>query len=489
MKHILLTLLLLSPLAFAEDKWWDFDLGVDQDLYDMLLEKSEEESRSFFYREATKFQSLYCRSNFNFVKADRNITKCFEDATEKFIAPLEKILNVDSPQNTSLEYSGLILDFLSPQVAANISMINFSSVFAQCVPENIGKPSISNQLFIDDCAEKFHVDLSLMLSNANRYSRVVFLKKRGLLIDAKKSNSTDSSSILDLSDTEIAQLHNYLTNEFNEVYCRSGFGITLVNDSECLSAARGSLDFIDEGVSEDIEIFNLEYINADMVKAFAIQYMTIAFEKCVPFTLYLDEFFNAKQLSEEELESIKLNASRCAEETLSGYVKAILEAEAILFREAIWKIRQDELDRKKIAEAKSIKEKEALRASARRQELANKESVGGLFGRVLIASLSAAAEGYVKEKISKELGIKTGVYHSQDMKYCYYSTPNGIQKVKKKGGRSKTVNLGNVGTNKQVVQYQKSMPGISSRETIYSFADSSAVSTTRTKIYNCDSRL
>ena len=95
----------------------------------------------------------------------------------------------------------------------------------------------------------------------------------------------------------------------------------------------------------------------------------------------------------------------------------------------------------------------------------------------------------MKEKISKELGIKTGVYHSQDMKYCYYSTPNGIQKVKKKGGRSKTVNLGNVGTNKQVVQYQKSMPGISSRETIYSFADSIAVSTTLTKIYNCDSRL
>ena len=55
----LLTLLLLSPLAFAEDKWWDFDLGIEQDLYDMLLEKSEEESKSFFYQEAMKFQSLY----------------------------------------------------------------------------------------------------------------------------------------------------------------------------------------------------------------------------------------------------------------------------------------------------------------------------------------------------------------------------------------------------------------------------------------------
>ena len=489
MKHILLTLLLLSPLAFAEDKWWDFDLGVQQDLYDMLLEKSEEESKSFFYREATKFQSLYCRSNFNFVKADRNITKCFQDATEKFIAPLEKILNLDLPQNTGLNISGKKFDFLRPQIAANISMVNFSAVFAQCVPENIGKPSISNQLFIDDCAEKFQADLPRMLVNANRYTRVVFLKKRGLLIDAKKSNSIESSSILDSSDREIAQLHNYLSNEFNEVYCRSGFGINVVNDSECTSKARGWLVDADKWVSEDIENFDLEYINSDMVKAFLIQFMTIAFEKCVPFTLYLDEFFDVKQLSEEELKSLRLNASSCVEVTLSGYEKAILEAETILKREAIWKIRQDELDRKKIVEAKLIQEKEALRAAARRQEQTNKESVGGLFGRIFIASLSAAAEGYVKEKISRELGIKTGVYHSQDMKYCYYSTPNGIKKVKKKGGRSKTVNLGNVGTNKQVVQYQKSMPGISSRETIYSFADSSAVSTTRTKIYKCSSRL
>ena len=120
---------------------------------------------------------------------------------------------------------------------------------------------------------------------------------------------------------------------------------------------------------------------------------------------------------------------------------------------------------------------------------AERESIGGFFGRLLVAVIVESADVYVKDKIAKELNIKTGTYHSQDSSYCYYSSPTGMKRLKKKGGKSRTINYGNVGTNKPVFSYKKMPSGWSEKNTIYSFSDSSTMKVQKTAIYGCPQRI
>ena len=100
-----------------------------------------------------------------------------------------------------------------------------------------------------------------------------------------------------------------------------------------------------------------------------------------------------------------------------------------------------------------------------------------------------STDPYIQDKINKELNIKTGSYHSQDSSYCYYSSPTGMKKLKKKSGKSKTINYGNVGTNKPVITYEKMPTGWSQNNTIYSFSNGTAMKVQKDSIYGCPSRI
>ena len=174
---------------------------------------------------------------------------------------------------------------------------------------------------------------------------------------------------------------------------------------------------------------------------------------------------------------------------MESFYDAAEEANLILKREALWKKEQERKRQEAIKQAKLQKEKERLIAEAERQKQSQRESAGSFFGRLLAAAIVESADAYIQDKIAKELNIKTGIYHSQDSTYCYYTSPTGMKRLKKKSGKSKTINYGNVGTNKPVITYKKMPSGWTENNTIYSFSNGTAMNVKKTTIYDCPSRI
>ena len=310
-----------------------------------------------------------------------------------------------------------------------------------------------------------------------------------LIANNNEKDFIQTNELLDASDYEVSKLLRYLDKEYKEVYCRSALGIKIEDDNECFKEAEDSLTSLQKAFGFDIKTNNIKYVDKSLVNALGTQYMTLAIEKCAPFNLFLDESYDAKKLTKEEHEKIANGAVECVGKALDGFVPALNEAELILKREAEWKKEVERKRQLRIAEAKSKKEKEARRLQVQKEKEAERESIGGFFGRLLVAVIAESTDMYVKDKIAKELNIKTGIYHSQDSSYCYYSSPTGMKRLKKKGGKSRTVNYANVGTNKPVFSYKKMPSGWSEKNTIYSFSDSSTMKVQRTAIYDCPQRI
>tara|TARA_B100001063_G_C16733334_1_gene540563 strand:+ start:125 stop:1606 length:1482 start_codon:yes stop_codon:yes gene_type:complete len=489
----LLALLLLTPLVVSEeDKWWEQDLGIYANLYDILLAETFEQREARFYGAAEDLKSLACRSEVAFNNSDRNMNKCRADAEERFVKQYKELLYLEKNQKKSggLNFLGAELDYLEPSIAASLIVASWGSMHQECIPENQGKQNISGKVYIDGCTDKYPQLILQNLWNANRYTRVKFLERRGLLVANNKDQEfIQTNELLDASDYEVSKLIRYLDKEFKGVYCRSAFGIKVENDDECFKEAEIFFKDIQKGIREDMSTNNIKYVDKSIVDALGTQYITLAIEKCAPFNLFLDKKFDAKTLSREEHEKIANAAVDCTGNVLDGFTPALNEAELILKREAEWKKEVERKRQLRIAEAKSKKEREARKLQVQKEKDAERESIGGFFGRLLVAVIVESADVYVKDKIAKELNIKTGTYHSQDSSYCYYSSPTGMKRLKKKGGKSRTINYGNVGTNKPVFSYKKMPSGWSEKNTIYSFSDSSTMKVQKTAIYGCPQRI
>ena len=492
MKRILLTLLLLSPLAFAEDKWWEQDLGIYASLYDSLLAATPEQRKASFYGEAENVKSLYCRSEIVFNGSNRNMNTCLSKAEQLFTKKLEVLFNLDLKKSKSkgIEVYGLQLNYIEPSVAALLILASMGARNHECIPENQGIKNKTNAIYIKTCEEKYPELIGANLWNADRYTRVKFLERRGLLVNNAAAKTIEVNELLNSSTYEVNNLIEYLEQEFIGVYCRSAIGIIEVDDIKCAKdAERIFLSDMGELAKQDINNFNLNYLDVKIVQALAIQFSTIAFEKCAPYNLRLDVYLDRMIQSEDEQNKIQESVMNCYTSVMNGYESAIKEANKILKREGEWKKEQKRKLELKIANATLEKEKAMMRLAAKRNREAQKESVGGWFGRLLVAVLVESADAYVKDKISKELDIKTGVYHSQDFTHCYYSSPTGIKKLKKKGGTSKTINYANIGTSKAAFKSRKTFPGMSTQTSIYKFSNSSVMKTQKTVIYDCPSRM
>ena len=73
MKKLLALLLLTPSLVSEEDKWWEQDLGIYSNLYDILLAETFEQREARFYGAAEDLKSLACRSEVAFNNSDRNM--------------------------------------------------------------------------------------------------------------------------------------------------------------------------------------------------------------------------------------------------------------------------------------------------------------------------------------------------------------------------------------------------------------------------------
>lgn len=488
----LLALLLLTPIVVSEeDKWWD-NLGIYNNLYDTLIAETFEQREARFFGEAENVKSLACRSELVFNDSERSMNKCRANADNQFVKQYKKLfyLNKKSEGMDGIKFYQNEYKYIEPSIAASLIVASWGAMLQNCIPENQGKKNNSSSPFINGCVDEYTGYLFSNLYTADRYTRVKYLERRGLLVANNKDQEfIQTNELLDASDYEVSKLLRYLDKEFKGVYCRSAFGIKVEDDDECFREAEVFFNDIQKGMREDMSTNNIKYVDKSIVDALGTQYITLAIEKCAPFNLFLDEKFDAKILSREENEKIANAIVDCSGIVLDGFVPALNEAELILKREAQWKKEVERKRQLRIAEAKSKKEREARRLQIQKEKEAERESIGGFFGRLLVAVIVESADVYVKDKIAKELNIKTGTYHSQDSSYCYYSSPTGMKRLKKKGGKSRTINYGNVGTNKPVFSYKKMPSGWSEKNTIYSFSDSSTMKVQKTAIYGCPQRI
>ena len=137
-----------------------------------------------------------------------------------------------------------------------------------------------------------------------------------------------------------------LSQEFEEVYCRSGFGIRIKNKKDCVTKAREWLSDLDEGVVGDKKNFKLSFLSLDMIKAFGTQYSSIVIDKCAPHTLTWNESNQDKVL--EPLDE-------CIEKTMSGYHRVIKEANLIAKKDYEWEQEIKRQEKLKIAKAENKK--------------------------------------------------------------------------------------------------------------------------------------
>ena len=479
-------------MSGEDDRWWEQDLGIYSNLYDTLLAETFEQREARFLGEAENVKSLACRSEVVFNDSERNMTKCRANADNKFVSQYKKLLylnkaaeGIDGIKLYQQEYK-----YIEPSVAANLIVASFGALLQNCIPENQGKKNTSSSPFINSCLEEYTNYLYSNLHNANKYTRVKYLERRGLLIaNNKDQDFIQTNELLDANDYEVVKLLRYLDKEFKGVYCRSALGIKVEDDDECFKEAEDFFKDIQKGIRNDMKTNNIKYVDKSIVDALGTQYITLAIDRCAPFNLFLDKRFDVKVLSKEEHEEIANGAVDCVGNVLAGFTPALNEAELILKRETEWKKEVESKREQRIAEAKSKKERGARRLQVQKEKDAERESIGGFFGRLLVAVIVESADVYVKDKIAKELNIKTGTYHSQDSSYCYYSSPTGTKRLKKKGGKSRTTNYANVGTNKPVFSYKKMPTGWSEKNTIYSFSDSSTMKVQKTAIYSCPQRI
>ena len=487
-----LALLLLSPLvAGEEDRWWE-NLGIYNNLYDTLIAETFEQREARFFGEAENVKSLACRSELVFIDSERNMNKCRANADNQFVKPYKKLfyLNKKAEGMEGIRFYQNEYKYIEPSIAASLIVASWGAMLQNCIPENQGKKNNSSSPFINGCLEEYTGYLFSNLYTADKYTRVKYLERRGLLIaNNNEKDFIQTNELLDASDYEVSKLLRYLDKEYKEVYCRSALGIKIEDDNECFKEAEESLTSLQKAFGFDIKTNNIKYVDKSIVNALGTQYMTLAIEKCAPFNLFLDERYDAKKLTKEEHEKIANGAVDCVGKVLDGFVPALNEAELILKREAEWKSKLEKERKERIAEAKYERERQKREMQIQRERENEKESAGSFFGRLLTAVIVEAADVYIKDKVAKELNIKTGVYHSQDYNYCYYTSPTGMKRIKKKSTKSKTINYANIGTNKPIVTYKKMPKGWSEKNTIYSFSDSSVMKVRKTTIYDCPQRI
>lgn len=489
MKNLFI-LMLIAPLVFAEeDRWWK-DIGIYNNLYDTLLAETFEQREARFFGAAENVKSLACRSELIFNDSERNMNKCRANADNQFVKPYKKLLYLNKKAMEGIRFYNNEYKYIEPSIAASLIVASWGAMLQFCIPENQGEKNNSNSPFTSGCVDKYTELLFSNLYVADKYTRVKFLERRGVFENNLEQDVLINSRIEDASSYEIARLIESLEDEFIETYCRSGYGIIIESDSECrYEATQDYLSNIEKWVMEDLRNFKFEYVDKSIAKAFAIQFLTIGIEKCIPYTLTLDKNFDRRVWPVEEREPIATKSSECVSTSLEGYYDAMSEINIILKREDEWKRELERQRQQKIIEARAKKEREERILQAKRERESERESVGSLFGRLLAAVIVESAETYVKEKIAKELNIKTGVYHSQDSNYCYYSTPTGTKKIKKKSGRKKTINYANVGTNKPVITSTKMKGGWSQKNTIYNFSESHVYKVQKTMHYSCPSKI
>ena len=205
----LLALLLLTPLVVSEeDKWWEQDLGIYSNLYDILLAETFEQREARFYGAAEDLKSLACRSEVAFNNSDRNMNKCRADAEERFVKQYKELLYLEMNQKKSggLNFLGAELDYLEPSIAASLIVASWGSMHQECIPENQGKQNISGKVYIDGCTDKYPQLILQNLWNANRYTRVKYLERRGLLVANNKDKELIQTN--ELLDARMKILHD-----------------------------------------------------------------------------------------------------------------------------------------------------------------------------------------------------------------------------------------------------------------------------------------
>tara|TARA_B100000768_G_C11256169_1_gene366499 strand:- start:86 stop:1627 length:1542 start_codon:yes stop_codon:yes gene_type:complete len=510
----LIYLFLLSPILVANTgNWWEEreleqNLGIYRDIFDNLLPMDDSEREKVFNAAAEATKSLACRSEIYFDKSNRDMMQCLLNAEDEWVKPLIPVLESGSGREsgfTGFQLSGYQFYNIQPNMGAALVMANYASLMRECIYEN--QPSkISNEIvtmFIEGCVDKYPNYIFTTISNADKYTRVKYLQRRGLLISNDHIEISSEEEIVDLSDYEISNLRNELESELVEVFCRSSIGILYVVDAECKEEANNRfLDEINKDVEVSIKNLELDYLKNELATLIFIQYIILSIEKCTPYTDTLDENLAVKDFAFKKIdEDFEANGKakkwkeyttgveKCIVNQFSGFDPALKKADAILKKEDEWKKEVEHQRKLRITNAKLQKDKELEILKAQKEREAEKENVGNLFGRMLSAIIIESADAYIQEKIAKELNIKTGTYHSQDLYYCHYSTPRGMKSVEKKSGKNKTINYGNVGTNKSVISSKNMKGGLSQKNSIYSFNDGSSMKISKTYHYSCPTRI
>lgn len=509
----LIYLFLLSPILVASSgNWWEEkeleqDLGFFREIFDNLLAMDDSEREKAFYAAAEDTKSLACRSEIYFNESNRDMRQCLQNAEDEYVKGLIPVLELGSGRESGaagFKMSGYQFYNIQPNMGAVLIMANYSYLMKECIHEN--QPSeISNEIvtmFIEGCRDKYPNVIFQTILSADKYTRVKFLQRRGLLISNDMIEISSEEEITDLEAYEVISLKDELDSQLVEVFCRSSIGILYNLDAECKEEANNRFQDLDEWIKEDLTSYELDYLEKEFGTLIALQYIILSLEKCAPYTDTLDENLRIKDFAfkkvdedyeasgkAEKWKEYTTGVQKCSDEVMDQLYPALIKANNILKKEDEWKKEVERQRKIRIANAQIQKDREIELLRAQKEREAEKESVGSLFGRLLTAIIVESADAYIQEKITKELGIKTGTYHSQDLNYCYYSTPSGIKSVKKKSGKNKTINYGNVGTSKPVISSKNMKGGFSQRNTIYSFNDGSSMKVQKTYYYSCPSRI
>ena len=185
----LLALLLLSPLVSGEeDRWWEQDLGIYSNLYDTLIAETFEQREARFSGEAENVKSLACRSELVFNDSERNMNKCRANADNQFVKPYKKLfyLNKKSEGMDGIKFYQNEYKYIEPSIAASLIVASWGAMLQNCIPENQGKKNNSSSPFIDGCVDEYLGYTFSNLYTADRYTRVKYLERRGLLVANNK---------------------------------------------------------------------------------------------------------------------------------------------------------------------------------------------------------------------------------------------------------------------------------------------------------------
>ena len=467
----IILLYLLSLFITSDDKWWvtfEADLGNQAVFFLDLQNKSFKDKEELLNDGEATIKSLYCRSNDLFQKNQSNIYNCQRDAYEVVLKPIWDIFYSEQGSN---ELHGLKVNYLSSPDLALLYAASMTNYLEVCIPEN-RTPSANLTIPLDDYCDYSNLVKRIvsLIDNADKLTRVKFLEKRGILKSNNMPNEILDEKILDIKRSELDKFNDLLKKETVEVYCRSALGI-LKNQKDC---EKDGLEMVEADMNrylskfEDLDKKSL-HLTEEIFYAFGLQYYMLAIDKCLPWSKVLDENLMVKKTAQKNVQ----NSDKCMNDFNSSLRLVLTEAENILKKEAeyaaeINRKKEEEAQRKRIAN--QLEQEKILKNQASNYQ---NESASSFFARLFTAVVIEVAEAYIVEKVSKELNIKTGVYHSEDFEYCYYSTPTGRKAIKKPRGRVKTINYSNAGTNKPIYEYSKAPPGFSVTNSVYNVGSSS----------------